>query len=348
MRFSVVSATREEGRKFWWVLDTEPETQPKKPFAKEMEAGRLDVSASGSGEWYLHVVTAARDGSLASEAFHLRVCIDMLAPPAPVMRSSTHPLAPRRSKVRDIVISWDEPQDLSGIVGYDYTLYRSGVMGMRKEKSGSTTDKTMKFEKLQPGLWDLSVAARDGAGHAGPPGKYPVFIADLQDLCVSVKSESWRVSQVGMEVELRDGERVIKKTKTDGNGEAWFKDLQYGAYTVIVGMEKMNNPLVFDHVKLEEGEAHVLFEVSLAGAAWTICRNSLRFWIQSSWVDGGRVEILDRKEAKVVAHRFVELAKAETWLECAIPAGMLEGFFQLMGGPLNKLQWPPIRFVRLP
>ena len=348
IRYSVVSATREEGRKFWWVLDTEPETQPTRGTAKEMEAGRLDVSASGSGEWFLHVVTAARDGSLASEPFHMRVRIDMLAPPAPAMRSSTHPLAPRRSKVRELHVEWDEPQDMSGISGYDYTLYRSGVMGMRKEKSGTTTERSLKFERLQPGLWDLSVVARDGAGHAGPPGKYPVFIADLQELCVSVKSESWRVSQVGMEVELREGEKILKKAKTDGNGEAWFKDLQYGSYTVIVGLEKMNPPLVFEHVKLEEGEAHVLFEASLAGAAWTICRDSLRFWIQQSWVDGGRVEILSKKEAKVATHKFIELAKAESWLECAIPAGLLEGFFQLLGGPLNKLQWPPIRFARLP
>jgi len=60
------------------------------------------------------------------------------------------------------------------------------------------------------------------------------------------------------------------------------------------------------------------------------------------------VEILNQKEAKVASYPFASLAKSESWIECTLPSGLLEGFFQLMGGPLNKLQWPPIRFNRLP
>jgi len=347
LRFSIVPATKEP-RKLWWLLDHEPVTRPTRDTAKPTDPGRLDVTAPGPGEWFLHVVTETKNRSLDTEAVHVRVRVDNQPPPPPVLRSPTHPSGPRRSQARDLVVEWDEPEDLSGVADYTYGLFRSGVMGMRKEKGGTITERTVKFDGLAPGTWDLTLAARDGAGNLGTPARFPVSISETQDLCVMVRSESWRVVQVGMEVELRQDDKPLKRARTGANGEAWFKDLPYGTYSVVVGMGKLNTPLEFDHVKLEEGEAHVQFDVSLAGAAWTICRDFLRMWVQRMWVEGGRVEILNEKEARVAVHHFMALAKAETYLECPLPRNLLNGHFQMMGGALNKLQWAPTKFTRLP
>lgn len=335
-------------QKYLVLLDEHPDTQPVRPAAKAVEAGPLKLSADHSGEWYLHVMTDAGGEGGGTEAVHVRIRVDVTAPVAPEVTSPTHPQAPRRARGRDVEFEWTEPKDVSGIRQYNYVLSRPSLLGTKKEKTSVTRERKVRIAGIEPGRWDFSVSATDHAGQTGGPGKFQIAVADTQDICVVVKSESWRVAREGLEVELKGREKSGQRTKTAGGGEAWFKERPYGPHTVSIALPKPASPLEFEGVDLEDGEPYMRFEVSLAGCAWMIVRDHLRLWVPPMWLEGGRVEILDEKgKAKAVVN-LKDMPRRGPFLETPLPEGLLRGAFQFMGGPLNKLQWPMLGFVREP
>ena len=347
-RFSISPAGQTSPREFLWAFDQEPGTQPGPASAKRMQAGPLEISADGSGEWWLHVVAVSASGVQATEATHLKVRIDVLAPEAPVMRSKTHPLAPRRSKARDLELEWDEPKDVSGIASYAYTLTRPGLLGAKTAKSGVVHQDRLKLPGLEPGAWELTLTATDRAGHTGPPGRYAIAISDVQDLYVVVRSESWRVARENVEIEVREPGKAARKLKTGHGGEAWFRELALSRYLVAVALPKPNPPIEFDGIDLEDGESYMRLEVTMAGMAWMVCRDEIRLWVPRMWLDGGRVEVVDDRNTTRGVHLLRDLPRRGAYLACAIPHDLLRGGFQLLGGPLAKLQWPVLTFARLP
>jgi hypothetical protein len=245
------------------------------------------------------------------------------------------------------VFEWDEPEDISGIQQYSYAISRASLLG-RKEKTGVSADRRIRIPGLDPGIWDFSVAATDKAGHTGPPGRYSIAISDVQDLRVLTKSESWRVSLSGIEIGLYRGEDLVRKERSSGTGEAWFKDLPYGEYRVSIVPGKSNPPQEYEDVRLDEGEQFIQFEVCLAGCAWMICRDELRLWIPAMWLEEGKIELFAGKRELAGTHRLKDLPAKGPFIECPLPGELLEGSFLLLGGPLQKLQWLPIPFKRLP
>jgi predicted RNase H-like HicB family nuclease len=346
VRFKIIPSADATGKKYLAVFDTEPETQPGKT-ASMVSAGDLEFSASTSGVWYLHVMTAVEGEGSETEAVHLKVQIDLKPPAAPVVRSPTHARSPRRGASHEAVFEWDEPEDVAGIRQYVYTISRASMLG-KKEKTGVTAERRVKIPALDQGVWDLNLAATDRAGHTGPPGKYSIAIADTQDLRVLTKSESWRVALSEVEIELYRGESLVRKERSSGVGEAQFKELPYGVYRVAILPGKNNPPQEYEDVHLDEGEQFIQFEVCLAGCAWMISGDKLLLWMPAMWLEGGRIELLPEKGAPVGVHMLKDLPKKSHFLECPLPGNLLAGSFQLKGGSLNKLQWPPIPFKRLP
>ncbi len=350
-RFKIIPAAGAEDKQYWAVFDERPDTQPVGQNSQLTPPGVFQVSAARSGEWYLHMATATDGESLDTEAVHLKVRIDVASPPAPVVRSPSHPPAPRRVVERDAGFEWGEPKDLSGIKEYMYTCARQALLGKR-ERRGTTTACSVSLAGLEPGVWDFSVVATDFAGQTGEPGRYTIAISNTQDLGVITKSEIWRAIRAPVEIELRSGEKTVKKVKSDSTGEAWFRNLPYESYTVAITLSKNNPPLEFEEVALEEREPHMRLEVSLAGCAWMICRNTLRLWVPDMWLEGGRVEVLPEKGyaagVKSSTHMLKDLPKRGAFLECPLPDNLLTGAFRFLGGPLTKLQWPPLPFTRLP
>ncbi|MEK7765948.1 MAG: fibronectin type III domain-containing protein, partial [bacterium] len=348
VRFSVMPAEGGAGKQeYWMLLDDKPATQPSKAAGFAAAPGLVKVAAPGPGEWWLHVVSVTESAGLATEPVHARVRVDTAPPPAPAVRSATHPSAPRRTRARDGVFQWEEPADLSGIREYQYSLMRQTMLGMKKDKAGTTPERSVALAGLEPASYELTVTAVDGAGHAGAPAKYPFVVSDTQDVCVAVKSESWRVARAALEVELRAGDKLLKRGKTDGSGEAWFKDMPYEPFAVVVNVPKPNPSLIFEGVAPAPGEAHLRFEVSLASCAWAVCAGGIRLWAPEHWAaEGGRIEIIGEKGPAKGVHMLKDLAREGAYLVCPLPADMPEGKFHLMGGPLNKLDWPPLPFKR--
>jgi hypothetical protein len=89
-------------------------------------------------------------------------------------------------------------------------------------------------------------------------------------------------------------------------------------------------------------------EVTMAGMAWMVCRDELRLWVPRMWLEGGRVEIVDERNTARGVHLLRDLPRRGVYLACQIPHDLLRGGFQLLGGPLGKLQWPVLTFARLP
>lgn len=350
IRFRIVPPAGGEGRRYLAVLDEKPGTEPARENAKVVPAGESQLSADHSGEWHLHVGVAGDGGESAPsgvEAVHVRVRVDVTSPPAPVVRSPTHLPSPRRCPATRAVMEWDEPEDVAGIKGYSYVLTRQAMLG-KKERRGATAERTVAFPNLEPGVWEFVVVATDNAGHDGAPGRYSIAVSEKQDLRVGVKSESWRIGSAGVDVLLRSGDNVVRRGKTDDSGDAWFKDMPYDAFTVSIGMGKNNPPLEFEGVALEEGEPFIQFEVTLAGCAWMLCRKVVRLWVPEMWLEGGSLEVLGERGLAISKHPLKDLPKRGPALEGPLPDDLLTGAIRLSGGPLDKLNWPILRFRRVP
>ncbi len=348
VRYRVMPAGEEGRARFWAVFDDKSDTHPTKESGFSVIPGLVKVNASHSGEWYLHVVSMTEGAGLATEAVHVRARVDTTVPEAPAIMSSTHFTAPRRSKNRTAVFEWNEPHDLAGIKGYNYTASRQSMLGMRREKTGSVEGRTLSLEDLEQGNWELTISAVDGAGQAGAPGKYSFVVSDSQDLALNVKSESWRVGQSGMEIDLRSEHESFKKGRTDAGGEAHFRDIPYGTYSVTISKEKSGPPLEFDGILVDEGEEELRMEISVAGCAWMICRDTLRLWVPKMWIEGGIIELSGKTGPLVAAHKLKDLQWYGAFLECPLPPTLRDGQFKLRGGALKKLDWPPLSFRRLP
>ena len=346
IRFSITPAAGTPARKYMVSFDMEPRAQPTREGGKLADAGPFRLSADHSGEWYLHVAPATDGKSGMTEAAHCRVRVDVGVPPSPEVVSPTHPRFPRRVRTRDAVFEWVPPQDTSGIKSYAYTISRPSMLGMKRERAGKLQEPKVTIGGLDQGVWDFVVTAADGADNVGAPGKYTMVIADSQDVCVAVRSESWRIGIGDLAVELRGGEKSLRKGRTEANGESWFRDLPYGSFTAVVGLEKLPAPLVFEDIPVEEGEPFMRLEVTLAGCAWMVTRDRLLLWTPKAWKDGGRLEVLNERGKAVVARAFAELAGRGSVVECPLPPDLAEGSIRLVGGPLNRLQWPPLSFSR--
>lgn len=348
VKFSIMPAAGAAARPFVWLLDDQPDTQPAGPKAVSASPGPLEISVDYSGEWWLHVMTAADGESVATEAAHVRVRVDVTAPEEPVVTSKTHPPAPRRLKARDVELTWEEPKDVSGVKGYAYTLSKPGLLGTKTAKTATTAAKSVKFAGMEPGVWEFAVTATDKSGQTGGPGRYQFIIADHQDLCVAVRSESWKVARENVEVSLSADAKQSWKSKTGPNGESWFKEKPYGTYHVSIALPKPNHPLEFDGVDFVEGEPHMRLEATLAGCGWMICKDEIRLWVPEMWLDGGRIEVVDERNKAKGVHPLKGLESRGYYLVCPLPDDLLTGGIQLLGGPLNKLQWPVLTFTRPP
>src|SRR6185436_20104048 len=136
--FTIVAAGGAAAKPYLYVLDEKPETMPVRGTAKTATAGAHRITVDHSGEWYLHVLADAGGEEAGAEAAHLRVRVDVGAPPAPEVVSPTHPQAPRRARGRDVEFRWEEPKDVSGIKSYSYVLSRPSLLGTKKEKASVT------------------------------------------------------------------------------------------------------------------------------------------------------------------------------------------------------------------
>ncbi len=146
---------------------------------KECEEGQRSATSSplvpDSNSWYLHIRTRDNAGNWSASALHYGpFWIDTTFPPAPIVTSSTHPTPTHWYSNNSPQLSWEEPYDVSGVVGYSYEWDQTSttVPDSTIEPAGLTKTYTGQAD----GLWYFHIKAKDGAGAWGQTRHFAVRI----------------------------------------------------------------------------------------------------------------------------------------------------------------------------
>jgi hypothetical protein len=152
---------------YYWSVDQSLSSKPAPLPAAFSEANTLEVKGLKDGTWYIHVVSKDLAGNVSAEAAHYQVNVDSSRPPAPVLRSPSHPDPEAWSALNEASFSWNTPHDPAKIAGY-YTLLDQSPETLPTPLNASWTVANQALLKdLADGAWHFHVLAKDGAGNLG-------------------------------------------------------------------------------------------------------------------------------------------------------------------------------------
>lgn len=155
-----------------YVLDQNSGTEPDKII--ETTGTTASFTNKSEGQWWFHV--RAKDGAPDpnwGDPSHFKIQIDISAPGAPSLSSSTHGSTTTCSTNNDPAFSWSA-SDLSGISGYSYLLDRSSSTTPDTTSEGTGT--TRSYTDIADGDWWFHVRAQNGSGLWGSASHYKVQI----------------------------------------------------------------------------------------------------------------------------------------------------------------------------
>ena len=140
------------------------------------------IAWTGSRTAYLISMCAPKTGAenLSSQATHFKICVDTVAQ-TPVVNSFTHPDEKKWYWDRAVTLTWEEPEDMSGIDGYYYSIDRRVDTVPEPETALFTQQKSLTFELTEDGLWYFHITAKDRGGQ---------FLQTGWALCLAYRHQS--------------------------------------------------------------------------------------------------------------------------------------------------------------
>ncbi|MGH7738661.1 MAG: hypothetical protein ACREL1_00805, partial [bacterium] len=145
-------------------VDQEPGTLPGPAVGDFTEDRRLTLGPLEDGLWYVHVASQDKAGNLGRQAVHLAIRVDTKALPPDIV-SPTHPQPGEWYRGKDLQVELLEPQELSGVDGYYFTL-DADPSTLPHPESAEWTEKThFTVPDIEDGQWFLHVRAKDRAGN---------------------------------------------------------------------------------------------------------------------------------------------------------------------------------------
>ncbi len=172
---------------YFYQLDQNPETLPQPPQAIYTEERRLILPVT-DGVWYLHVVGMDDAGNVGNRATHYQVQIDTLAPPPPEIYSDTHPDREKWVANPSPVVTWSEPEDLSGVKGYFVKADREALTVPGPGNGQFVSDSRISLGPLEDGLWFVHVSTQDLAGNVGVTAAHLSLKIDTKALAPTLSS----------------------------------------------------------------------------------------------------------------------------------------------------------------
>lgn len=149
---------------FYYLINEDPNTMPVPEDSRWTTKTKINVDRLKDGVSYFHVRTKDRAENLSPQATHFKICVDMEAK-TPVVNSFTHPDEKKWYRDRAVTLTWEEPEDLSGIDGYYYSIDRRVDTVPEPETALFTQQKSLTFELTEDGLWYFHITAKDNAGN---------------------------------------------------------------------------------------------------------------------------------------------------------------------------------------
>ncbi len=175
---------------YYHLMDQSPNTVPAPPAAAYTEERRVALPSASQGTWYFHVVGVDEAGNIGTRASHYRINLDTQAAPPPKVTSSTHPEQDKWFADPTPVISWEAPEDLSGVRGYFIKTDHEPTTVPGPGNGDFTSDTRQTLGPLEDGVWYIHVATQDEAGNVGvEAAHYPVKI-DTKALAPTLSSHS--------------------------------------------------------------------------------------------------------------------------------------------------------------
>lgn len=152
------------------VVDDQADTDPG---TEVTQADPLWASWLDDGVAWLHVRAIgvdARSGAVT----HARLAVDTVAPEVTGLASSSHPSG-EVSTDASVDMTWDVPEDVSGVVGYQVVV-TDGTAPVEEVGEVTTAVAQATVEVPSDGVWSVSVRAVDAAGLWGPFAAYQVMV----------------------------------------------------------------------------------------------------------------------------------------------------------------------------
>lgn len=152
---------------YYWSVDQSLNSTPGPKTGAYIEENTLEIKGLKDGTWYAHVVSKDNAGNISSEAAHYQINVDSTRPPAPVLRSPSHPNPDAWSALNEASFSWNTPNDPAKITGYFTAIDQSPDTVPGPSNGKWTLSNSAVVEDLGDGVWYFHVAAKDGAGNLG-------------------------------------------------------------------------------------------------------------------------------------------------------------------------------------
>lgn len=135
-----------------------------------------DRGLANGKRYYYKVKATDTSGNIGkvSAAVASAVPTDKTAPPAPAVRSSTHPSQSKWFKNNDPIAAWTPPADNSGIRGYSFIFDR--VARTAPDMTIDTAGLTKSWANRVDGIWYFHIRARDRSGNWGLPAHFRIRI----------------------------------------------------------------------------------------------------------------------------------------------------------------------------
>ncbi len=148
-----------------YLLDGQPATSPDATIELAHGADPHATAISpGEGSHYFHLVTCDLAGNCAAPLAHGPYNIDLTAPEAPVVTSSSHSSTPVADTT--IEVTWSAATDAaSGLSGYSYLFTQNAAASCPQTLDVAEGTLAATSAALTPGTWYVRLCAGDVAGN---------------------------------------------------------------------------------------------------------------------------------------------------------------------------------------
>ncbi len=149
---------------YYYNIDQAPDTTPTAAMGLYTQERSVSFEVAKDGVWYFHIVSKDKAGNVGKRAAHLALRVDTVVE-TPKVSSRTHPDPEAWASSPLAVITFQPPEDLSGVAAYLYQLTEDESAAFDPAKAHRVTQTTLELPLPHDGIHHLMVSCEDAAGN---------------------------------------------------------------------------------------------------------------------------------------------------------------------------------------